>query len=414
MTVPLLAVLWLQDPPPAPAAPAQEAEAELKKIQELGEEKRKIDERLSQIRAEFDAARRARDEAKGKALMEEFKTIGPKSQAMRDELVRRCQALAARVTEELKKAPDEPALNDVRAELLFMMGDIEKALPDAKKAAELNPKSLKAGLRYLELLRMNNRFEEAAKAVESVLTAHPNSLDALMVRALCQFNLHRFDEAIQTMETVQKHPEKTEQHARFAEEHIKMSRDHGASFKQEVALREAEAKADDLPRVRFTTSKGAITLELFENEAPRTVANFIYLVEKKFYDGTRFHRVLSNFMAQGGDPNSRDNDPSNDGTGGPGYQFPDEKPPEGRVARRHFRGSLSMANAGPDTNGSQFFLTHLPTHWLNGGHVVFGRVIEGQDVVDALRVGDVLEKAEVLRKRPHDYGPPNKTDEPKK
>ena len=123
------------------------------------------------------------------------------------------------------------------------------------------------------------------------------------------------------------------------------------------------------------------------------VANFIELVGKKYFDGLKFHRVIPGFMAQGGDP-------TGSGAGGPGYRFKDEIKPESRL---HFRGTLSMANSGPDTNGSQFFLTHLPTEWLNGKHTVFGRVIAGQGVVDALVIGDSITKAEILRKRDHEY-----------
>ncbi|MBE0409403.1 MAG: peptidylprolyl isomerase [Anaerolineales bacterium] len=119
------------------------------------------------------------------------------------------------------------------------------------------------------------------------------------------------------------------------------------------------------------TDIGDIHLELFTDKAPRTVNNFIFLAKEGFYDDTIFHRVISNFMAQGGDP-------SGSGTGGPGYQFPDEFHPD----LQHDRpGILSMANAGPDTNGSQFFITHLPTPWLNDRHSVFGRVIDGMDVL---------------------------------
>lgn len=182
----------------------------------------------------------------------------------------------------------------------------------------------------------------------------------------------------------------------------------------ESAIRDAEAKADDLPRVKLTTTKGDIVIELFENEAPNSVANFISLVEKKFYDGIAFHRVLPGFMAQGGDPLTKDADPRNDGTGGPGYSIKCEciSP----KARMHFRGSLSMAHAGVDTGGSQFFLTFVPTTGLDGKHTVFGRVIEGFDVLDKLqRVDperpnpnlkpDVITSATVLRKRAHEYVP---------
>ena len=175
-------------------------------------------------------------------------------------------------------------------------------------------------------------------------------------------------------------------------------------WEKESQIRAAEANADDLPRVKLTTTKGDIILELFENEAPQTVANFITLVKQGFYDGVPFHRVLPGFMAQGGDPQGT-------GGGGPGYNIKDEQ----RLpnARKHFRGVMSMANTGqPNSGGSQFFLTFVPTSFLDGRHAVFGRVIEGMDVAAAIKrrdpdapVGqpDKIIKAEVLRDRGHDY-----------
>jgi cyclophilin family peptidyl-prolyl cis-trans isomerase len=191
-----------------------------------------------------------------------------------------------------------------------------------------------------------------------------------------------------------------------------------AFWKKELAIRAREAKANDLPRVLLKTNKGDILLELFENEAPNTVANFISLVEAKKYDGTRFHRVLPNFMVQGGDPNTLDDDPGNDGGGGPGYTIACECCTE--KARKHFQGSVSMAHAGKDSGGSQFFITCVPTPHLNwapdkkkDNHTVFGRVVEGLDVALALRQGDpdqgreadFIESARVLRKRDHKYVP---------
>jgi cyclophilin family peptidyl-prolyl cis-trans isomerase len=121
----------------------------------------------------------------------------------------------------------------------------------------------------------------------------------------------------------------------------------------------------------LTTDKGDIVLELFADKTPRTVNNFVFLAREGFYDGTVFHRVISDFMAQGGDPTGT-------GTGGPGYRFADEFHP----ALKHDKpGIFSMANAGPNTNGSQFFITHVPTAWLNGKHSVFGQVIQGLDVL---------------------------------
>jgi len=177
----------------------------------------------------------------------------------------------------------------------------------------------------------------------------------------------------------------------------------------EMTKRQAEAAADDLPRVKLATSAGDVVVELFENETPNTVANFIALVEKKFYDGTPFHRVIGGFMAQGGDPTGT-------GRGGPGHAIECECGAAG--ARKHFLGSLSMAHAGPNTGGSQFFLTFRPTEHLDGKHTVFGRVISGFDVLprpsrtqnDEGRTlpgltPDKIVTAEVVRKRSHAYEP---------
>src|SRR6476620_8232622 len=130
----------------------------------------------------------------------------------------------------------------------------------------------------------------------------------------------------------------------------------------------------------FNTSRGEIVCELFAKDAPKTVNNFVFLARDKFYDGTVFHRVLGDFMIQGGDPTGT-------GRGGPGYRFEDEF--KGNT-QKHQVGSLSMANAGPGTNGSQFFITHIVTDWLDGKHTVFGQVLKGQDVVNAVQQGDTL------------------------
>jgi peptidyl-prolyl cis-trans isomerase B (cyclophilin B) len=130
----------------------------------------------------------------------------------------------------------------------------------------------------------------------------------------------------------------------------------------------------------FNTSRGEIVCELFAKDAPKTVNNFVFLARDKFYDGTVFHRVIPDFMVQGGDPTGT-------GRGGPGYRFEDEF--KGNP-HKHQVGSLSMANAGPNTNGSQFFITHVVTNWLDGKHTVFGKILSGQDVVDAIQQGDKL------------------------
>jgi peptidyl-prolyl cis-trans isomerase B (cyclophilin B) len=136
---------------------------------------------------------------------------------------------------------------------------------------------------------------------------------------------------------------------------------------------------------RLDTDKGLIRLELFPQHAPKTVNNFVFLAGEGFYDGVLFHRVISNFMIQGGDPTGT-------GRGGPGYRFEDET--KGNPLR-HETGVASMANAGPNTNGSQFFITHSPQPHLDGRHTVFGKVVEGQDIVNAIRQGDRMVKVEV-------------------
>ncbi len=138
----------------------------------------------------------------------------------------------------------------------------------------------------------------------------------------------------------------------------------------------------------FDTTRGKIVCELFAKEAPKTVSNFVFLARDQFYDGTVFHRVIENFMIQGGDPEGS-------GRGGPGYRFEDEC--KGNP-HRHAAGTLSMANAGPNTNGSQFFITHIVTDWLDGKHTVFGKVLEGQDVVNAVKQGDKLTKVTIEEK----------------
>ncbi len=139
-------------------------------------------------------------------------------------------------------------------------------------------------------------------------------------------------------------------------------------------------------KATFELSGGTVVCELFAMEAPATVNNFIFLARDGFYDGTVFHRVINDFMVQGGDPTSS-------GRGGPGYRFDDEC--RAATAVRHKAGSLSMANAGPNTNGSQFFITHVATDWLDGKHTVFGQVVEGKDIVDATKQGDTLKKVTI-------------------
>jgi peptidyl-prolyl cis-trans isomerase B (cyclophilin B) len=138
--------------------------------------------------------------------------------------------------------------------------------------------------------------------------------------------------------------------------------------------------------VTMATSQGEIELELYPQYAPKTVNNFVFLIREGYYDGVTFHRVIKNFVIQGGDPTGK-------GSGGPGYQFEDEF--RGNPLK-HETGAISMANAGPGTNGSQFFITHSPQPHLDGHHTVFGKVVKGQEVVDAIAQGDLMDKVTVI------------------
>ena len=133
------------------------------------------------------------------------------------------------------------------------------------------------------------------------------------------------------------------------------------------------------------TGRGVIELELYPQHAPKTVNNFVFLAKEGFYDDVSFHRVIKNFMIQGGDPTGT-------GRGGPGYRFEDELKEN---PLKHETGVISMANSGPNTNGSQFFITHSPQPHLNGRHTVFGKVVSGQDVVDAIQQGDKMLHLEI-------------------
>ena len=280
--------------------------------------------------------------------------------------------------------------------------------PDYDIAVPLYKEALRTCMGVVAAAIQTDRPQRALDLVDQLERAGAiagETADTYMLGASAAMVLSRLDEAaayLAKLEKVGGSPEKKQQLDELADA-VKRER---AKVAEEEAARAKDADAN-LPRVLIKTSKGDLLVELFEDQAPNTVANFITLVGEKFYDGTPFHRVIPEFMAQGGDPTGR-------GSGGPGYAIACETDLPG--ARKHFRGSLSMAHAGKDTGGSQFFLTFRPTEHLDGKHTVFGRVIEGDDVLAELQrtqnaegrpipgvKPDSIVSAEVVRKRDHEY-----------
>lgn len=294
-------------------------------------------------------------------------------------------------------------------------GEIQRKIMELGPAIyEKNPADPDAAQVVAMKAYSEHKFADALRVTQKVLDSGKKLLPLYAAKATVQFATNDFDGALKTLkEAKQAHP------AEFERDLTPLNAQctqYAGYWKEEQAIRAKEAQADDLPRVLFKTSKGDVLLELFENEAPNTVANFVSLVESGKYDGTEFHRVIPLFMAQGGDPNTLDDDPSNDGQGGLGYTIACECYDEG--ARKHFQGSISMAHAGKDTGSSQFFLTHIPTAHLNyvegkdeANHTVFGRIIKGLDNALALTKGDKLVSAKVVRKRDHKYAPKKIADQ---
>jgi cyclophilin family peptidyl-prolyl cis-trans isomerase len=264
-----------------------------------------------------------------------------------------------------------------------------------------------------------HRYEAALRLAQLLIDQGVRRADIFVVAGVAAFRSNQFDLA-------EKHLQRAKELK--ALKTIEAMKDIGTkcldsipyyakAWAREKGLRSKEATGGDMPRVVLYTTKGEVELELFEDQAPNTVANFIYLVEQDFYDGLDFHRVEAGMLAQAGCPKG-------DGTGGPGYTIPCEC--LGPERRLHFRGSVAMAHSGRHTGGSQFYIAFKPLQHLDGQHTVFGRVVRGLEVLSKLQTripldplqnqinphrqqevppADKILKARVLRKRNHSYQP---------
>ena len=271
------------------------------------------------------------------------------------------------------------------------------ALLTAAKAAPTL--SEKVGTWAASTAFFENDFPASEALARKLLAAAPDNGAGLNLLAQSLYNQDKFDEAEQVFAKAKAAGKLAPDFAPFADI-VGQAKTYWA---EEQATRQKQAGMN-LPQVRFKTNKGDILIELYEEEAPNTVKNFVKLTEQGYYDNLAFHRVIENFMAQVGDPRFKADGSGQGGPDGPGYNIPSEYGRPGM--RRHFAGTLSMANTGPpNTGGGQIFLTHRPTFRLDGDagtsrHTVFGRVVEGLDVLRSVRQGDVVEDAEVVRKRP--------------
>ena len=267
------------------------------------------------------------------------------------------------------------------------------------------PNSPEIILEWARTLDAKNQFSKAITAIEKLDASELAKPTAAELYASFLFADNRFEDSLSALMAVDPTDLEADprMNARIGSQKTR-SLDAIEKWNEELSIREVEEVAADLPIVIMHTSKGPIELELFEDHAPNTVANFISLADSGYYDGIRFHRVIPKFMVQGGNPAFRGDESDQSADDGPGYSIKDEHTNEDY--RNHFAGTLSMAKtAEPNTGGSQFFLTHLPTPHLDGRHTVFGRITSGLDTARAIEKDDEIITILIVRKREHEYSP---------
>jgi peptidyl-prolyl cis-trans isomerase B (cyclophilin B) len=356
------------------------------------------------LEKEVKAAALAGDEAKRKAVEKEWGALVQERNKRQKDFREALEQAVAAADDALSRNPKDVDALDIRSTVRDLRGEFDESQADVEKLLKLSPDDPRYAARGATALRSKGKYAEARALLKPLLEKNPDHPMLLAEDGVCASCLNDYETGLARLEAASKNMKAMTGRLLFElSSYLAGAKDYVEWWKAETLLRDAETKADNLPRLRLETSRGVIVVELFENEAPNTVANFIDLADRQFFDGTKFHRVIPDFMVQGGDPNSRNDDPKDDGKGGPGYAIADELP-EGKF-RRHFRGSLAMANSGPDTNGSQFYIAARPTGHLDGKHTVFGRVLDGMDVVDKTEQGDTLLSVTILRKRDHPYRP---------
>jgi cyclophilin family peptidyl-prolyl cis-trans isomerase len=364
--------------------------------------------------------------------------LGHRDVDLAEKLIQDAQVLTATLDSELvdyqhelakarETRPQDGSLQWLTSQLLLSVGtEPEQVLPYAQRAVQF-------GLRTSETLSLVsklqfelNEFDRAYTSAEQALELNSQSYDAWTVFSAIAFGLGRVDEVLQRLDrefpvTVPPWAQSIRRSAQELQREVKEDkRLAGGSTDDPLVRFVIEHQTFEVTRTGETTirsaDRGEVDVELFEDQAPLTVANFLVLAEKGFYNGTRFHWSDPAHMVVGGDPNTKNSDTSDDGLGGPGYTIPDEF--DSPIARYHFRGTLTVMESQPRTAGSQFLICLVSCPEFNRHSTAFGRVVRGQDVIDHITQGrtdvkdgqsektipgDLLVNARVLRKRPHPY-----------
>jgi len=349
---------------------------------------------FAELRAEFDA------------LARYLRSRGGIGNAERQDLL----ALRGRLESFAETHPDDERPVALEIQISLWLRDTPAVDAAFERLVAQYPGNAAIRRRWAQAVMAFNDWPRAAEILADPALA--DDPQAILDRARCLKNLNRYAEATEVLAT--RDGEAADAVATASQATALEVELEGLAedWTAEASLLAAEAEADDLPRIAIDTDRGRIVLELFEDQAPYTTANFIELVESGFYDDTAFHRVLPGFMAQGGDPNTRPGADGVPGNGGPGWTIPDESVRSDK--RMHFADRLAMAKPGdpenpgrakPNSAGSQFYITVVPTPHLDTDYTVFGRVLEGGAVSRGLQQGDRIRTATVLRKRDHDYTP---------
>ena len=380
---------------------------------------------IAENQAQVNQLRNAAAAAAQAKKMEEMKQDVERGKPLVSLLNVRLSAFEKDLTSARKARPDDPVVQWLTGELLIMVGgEPESVLPYLNRAvsARLERPHLFVSLATVEYDL--NHFQQAYAAAAKAVSLDPHGQGAWEIYARAGFAVERFVEVLQKIG--QAFPGDTPVWPSAVRRHaVQLQK----AWLGELTQRQRDQRQGDLPVVRLVVEhrkfnaasvqaagRGNVEIELFEDQAPATVSNFIHLLETGFYDGTSFYWAEAGHMVVGGDPNTKNADPADDGVGGPGYVIPDEyNLPR---ARGHFRGTISTVQNGPGRTGSQFFISLVAAPEFDGNSTAFGRVIRGQDVLDQVTEGrtnrevgefgkiipgDLIVHAEVVRKRPHPY-----------